>query len=82
MKPAGNRMAAEVRESHRADLHQVLAYAALFDAPKITTTLVYPLRPATFTILHSRGRDVARAELFHGGRQLTLELQGLPFGGA
>ncbi len=75
------RMAAEVRESHRADLHQVLAYAALFDAPKITTTLVYPLRPATFTALHSRGRDVARAQLFHGGRQLTLELQGLPFGG-
>jgi len=24
---------------------------------------------------------VARAELLHGGRQLTLELQGLPFGG-
>jgi len=75
------RVAEQVRESHRADLHQVLAYAALFDAPKITTTLVYPLRPSTFAALRSRGRDVARAELLHGGRQLTLELQGLPFGG-
>jgi len=68
------------RDSHRADMHQVLAYAALFDAPKITTTLVYPLRPTTSAALHARGRDVARAELFHGGRHLTLELQGLPFG--
>ena len=75
------RVSHQVRESHRADSHQVLAYATLFDAPKITTTLVDPLRPVTFAALRSRARDVARAELFHGGRQLTLELQGLPFGG-
>jgi hypothetical protein len=75
------RMSDDVRDSHRADMHQVLAYAALFDAAKITATLVYPLRPSTFAALRSRGRDVARARLFHGGRQLTLELQGLPFGG-
>jgi hypothetical protein len=74
------RLADDVRDSHRADMHQVLAYAALFDTPKITATLVYPLRPSTFASLHSRGRDVARAELFHGGRELRLELQGLPFG--
>jgi hypothetical protein len=74
------RMAEDMRESHRADLHQSLAYAALFDAPKITTTLVYPLRQRTFEVLRSRGRDVARAQLFHGGRELTVELQGLPFG--
>jgi len=58
-----------------------LAYAALFDSPKITTALVYPLRPDTIAALRSRGRDVARGDLFHGDRQLTLELQGLPFGG-
>jgi len=76
------RMADDIRDSHRADMHQALAYAALFDAPKITTTLVYPLRPSTFAALQSRGRDVAKAELLHGGRQLVLELQGLPFGAA
>jgi len=75
------RMTEDVRDSHRSDVHQALAYAALFDSPKITTTLVYPLRPTTFLALRYRGRDVASAELFHGGRQLTLELQGLPFGG-
>jgi hypothetical protein len=77
-----HRLADEMREAHRADLHQVLAYAALFNAPKITTTLIYPLRAATYMALRSRGRDIARAQLFHGGRELTLELQGLPFGGA
>jgi 5-methylcytosine-specific restriction endonuclease McrBC regulatory subunit McrC len=76
------RITDDVRDSHRADMHQVLAYAALFDAPRITTTLVYPLRPSTFSALSARGRDIARAELFHGGRHLTLQLQGLPFGGA
>ena len=45
------RVAEQVRDAHRADLHQVLAYAALFDAPKITTTLVYPFRPSTFAAL-------------------------------
>ena len=74
------RMADDVRDSHRADMHQVLAYAALLDAPRITTTLVYPLRPSTFAALHARGRDVARCDLMHGGRRLSLELQGLPFG--
>ncbi|MBK6314265.1 MAG: hypothetical protein IPF53_08095 [Blastocatellia bacterium] len=38
------RFADELKERHRADLHQVLAYAALYDADEITATLVYPLR--------------------------------------
>ena len=28
-------MADEIRESHRADIHQILGYSALFDAPKL-----------------------------------------------
>ncbi len=70
----------QVRDSHRADMRPVLAYGALFDALKITTTLVCPVRLSTLAALHSRGRDVARAQVFHAGRQLTLELQGLPSG--
>lgn len=50
------RMANDIRDSHRADMHQVLAYAALVDAPRITTTLVYPLRPATFACRHALAR--------------------------
>lgn len=75
-----HRFADEQREAHRADLHQVLAYSSLYDADEITATLVYPLHQATWKALSGRGRDVSRAELLHGGRRLTLELRGLPFG--
>ena len=54
---------------------------ALGELLTVTQIGAYPLRPSTFAALRSRGRDVARAELLHGGRQLTLEHQGLPFGG-
>ena len=74
------RFTEETKSEHRADLHQVLAYAALYDADEVTATLVYPLRPATWEALRRRGRDVARAELVHGGRAVTVELRGMPFG--
>lgn len=74
------RMAEDSREAHRADFHQVLAYAALFDAAKTTVTLVYPLRPSTYDALTSRGRAIARANLTFGGRRVSAELRGLPFG--
>ncbi len=70
----------EGREQHRADLHQVLAYASLYEATEITATLVYPLRLSTFISLRERRRDRSFAELFHGGRRVILELRGLPFG--
>jgi hypothetical protein len=75
-----HRFSEETRETHRADLHQVLAYAALYDAEDVTATLVYPLRRATWEVLRHQSRDISRAELRHGGRRVTLELQGLPFG--
>ena len=73
-------MTDDLRDSHRADVHQALAYAALFDADEVTTRLVYPLRVDTWRALSANGRDLARAELVQGGRKLRLELQGLPFG--
>jgi hypothetical protein len=68
------------RDVHRADVHQILAYAALYDADEITATLTYPLRRSTWDTLAARGRDVSRADLLHGGRRIRLELRGLPFG--
>lgn len=68
------------RQSHRADLHQVLAYAALFEADHIRATLMYPLRRTTFHALAARGQDRSIAELGYGGRRAELELRGLPFG--
>ena len=75
-----HRFADEQREVHRADLHQVLAYASLYDADEVTATLVYPVRYDTWEALKSRGRDISRADLLHGGRRVTLQLRGLPFG--
>ena len=71
----------ETREAHRADLHQILAYASLYDADEVTATLVYPLRCSTLLMLRERSRDRSYAELLHGGRTVHLELRGLPFGG-
>jgi 5-methylcytosine-specific restriction endonuclease McrBC regulatory subunit McrC len=75
-------IAAEIREAHRADVHQVLAYASLYDAEDVTATLVYPLRPTTWEALRARRRDAAFADLFHGSRRVRLELRGIPFGRA
>lgn len=75
------RLTDEVRGAHRADIHQVLAYASLYDAEEVTATLVYPLRQETWEQLRASGRDRAQAALFHGRRSLRLEMRGLPFGG-
>jgi hypothetical protein len=72
----------DAREAHRADVHQILAYASLFDASEVRAILVYPLRERTWQVLHNRGRDVSVAELFSGRRRVRLELRGLPFGTA
>lgn len=74
------RFTEEARAAHRADVHQVLAYAALYDAEEITSTLVYPLRRQTWETLAANGRDRVTAELTHGGRRVLLVLRGLPFG--
>lgn len=70
------------RDAHRADVHQILAYASLYDARKVTATLVYPLRQSTYEDLAVRGHDRTVASLYHGHRELTLELRGMPFGSA
>ena len=70
----------DAREAHRADIHQVLAYASLFDSSEVRAVLVYPLREATWRVLRERGRDISVAELFSGRRRVHLELRGLPFG--
>ncbi|HAI86201.1 MAG TPA: hypothetical protein DCL63_04345 [Firmicutes bacterium] len=74
------RFAEETRAAHRADLHQILAYASLYEAEEITATLVYPLRHETWVTLARQHRDRASAELVHGGRRVLLVLRGLPFG--
>jgi 5-methylcytosine-specific restriction endonuclease McrBC regulatory subunit McrC len=73
------RMADEIRDAHRADVHQVLAYTALFDAQEIKATLAFPLREATWRALQSRGLDRSTADVYQGARHVLVELWGLPF---
>ena len=68
------------RSAHRSDVHQVLAYAGLFDAEHVTATLVYPLRRDTYLGLAERGQERSLATVYHGNREVSLELRGLPFG--
>lgn len=74
------RFTEDTRERHRADIHQVLAYAALYSADEVNASLVYPLRQSTFEALAKRGRDRSIAHLLHGARRVRLELRGVPFG--
>jgi hypothetical protein len=71
-------MADEVRSEHRHDLHQILAYAALFETPSITAMLVYPMHATTWTRLATAGRTTTRATIHAFGRQLQLRIVGVP----
>jgi hypothetical protein len=74
------RFTEDTRQAHRADIHQVLAYASLYSADEVHASLVYPLRRGTFEALERRGRDRSVAHLLHGARRVRLELRGVPFG--
>jgi hypothetical protein len=69
-----------IRERHRADLLQVLAYSTLFDAPRVVACLVYPCLPETYASLRDRGQLVARAVVPAGGRTVELVLATAPMG--
>ncbi len=68
----------ELREEHRNDLHQILAYASVFDGSEITAVLVYPMHSRTWARLADHDRTVAHATLASGGRFVHLVLVGVP----
>ncbi|RJX18312.1 MAG: hypothetical protein C4575_10845 [Desulforudis sp.] len=68
----------ELRAEHRHDVHQILAYAALFDAPRIVSVLVYPMYLETWFRLSEKGRTVTRAILPGVDRQVEIALVGVP----
>ncbi|MDP2872763.1 MAG: hypothetical protein Q8P31_09525 [Bacillota bacterium] len=68
----------EMRQEHRHDLHQVLAYAAAYEAEHVVAALVYPMRLPTWQRLAETARTVSTAVINRGGRVLTAALVGLP----
>ncbi len=71
-------IAEEVQEEHRRDLHQILAYCAAYEAPRLIAMLVYPMHLATWRRLHERARSVTRAVIPGHGRHIELWLAGVP----
>jgi len=67
-----------IQAEHRHDFHQVLAYTALFDTPRIVTVLVYPLFLSTWESSTARGNAVKRARVLSGSRQVEVGLTGVP----
>ena len=74
-------VADEIRERHRADMLQVLAYTSLFDTPRVIACLVYPCRLETFQSLKERGQLIARTVINSGQRQVELVLVSAPISG-
>lgn len=70
----------ELRERHRADLLQVLAYANVSDAPRTVVCLAYPCTDATWHSLGDRSRRVHRASMKSGSRRIELLLTAMPMG--
>ena len=67
-----------LREQHRNDLLQVLAYANLAQTPKAIACLAYPCSPASWNSMRERGRLIHRAELTMATRSVQLWLTALP----
>jgi hypothetical protein len=71
-------MEAELREQHRNDILQVLAYANLARTPNVIACLAYPCSPSSWSSLRERGRLIHRAELAIGARVVHLWLTAVP----
>jgi 5-methylcytosine-specific restriction endonuclease McrBC regulatory subunit McrC len=70
----------EIRERHRSDLFQVLAYANLARTSRVVACLVYPCEVDLWDDLKRRGRLFHKAELAAGTRTILLWLTAMPMG--
>ncbi len=71
----------EIRERHRTDLLQVLAYSTTSAKKRVVSCLVYPCQNSTWESLSARGRLYHKASLASGNRQIDLVLTAVPMHG-
>lgn len=69
----------KIRERHRNDLLQILAYASLPESKEVTCCLMYPCKQKTWDSLIQRGRHIHSAEINRGDRRIQLHLSAIPF---
>ena len=70
----------ELRERHRDDLLQVLAYSTLSDSKATTACLAYPCTLDTWASLKERGMLSHKASIYAGRRNIDLVMIALPMG--
>lgn len=68
----------DIREQHRSDLLQVLAYSTATMTKRIVCCLTYPCYKTTWESLKSRSRTFHRASLYAGNRRVDLVLTAVP----
>jgi 5-methylcytosine-specific restriction endonuclease McrBC regulatory subunit McrC len=68
----------QLRNDHRNDLLQVLAYANLAKTPRVIVCLAYPCSLENWHSLNERGRALHKAEISVGSRTLHLWLTAAP----
>ncbi|MBZ0271244.1 hypothetical protein K8I61_04360 [bacterium] len=64
----------KVRDEHRADIHQALAYTSLADVPQVDSLLIYP------QLGESTNTSAMVARVTSGRRVVRLILVAVPFG--
>lgn len=72
------RVEEDLREQHRNDLLQVLAYANLARTSTVIVCLAYPCSAENWSSLRERGRLIHRAELAVGSRAIHIWLTAVP----
>jgi 5-methylcytosine-specific restriction endonuclease McrBC regulatory subunit McrC len=68
----------KIRERHRADLLQILAYTSVLDSDRLAACLIYPCRRSTWESLHERNRLFHRGTVGVDNRTVQLLLTALP----
>jgi len=68
----------QIRERHRQDLLQVVAYSSLYDSPRVIACLVYPCAPDTFNSLVERKQIVTRTFVNSGTRVVEIVIVSVP----
>jgi 5-methylcytosine-specific restriction endonuclease McrBC regulatory subunit McrC len=73
-----SRVEEDLRENHRTDLFQVLAYANLARTPTVVACLIYPCSEQTWKSLEQNGRLIHKATISAGLRSVHLWLAAVP----
>jgi len=73
-------MNSEIREQHRDDVLQALAYSTVFNARKVVTCLAFPTAAAHWESLNERNRVTAKATIQTGSRVVEIALIAVPLG--